>query len=513
MLAPDHPAPESTGISSSTRGGELPIADGMFGVEQGRVIRYDAAAAVDAEGFSIAPASVLVLISQAREDDRVASGTRRDSIQNRTPGTVHSRRSSTIDLLDIGPPRRIDHHPLTARAERIDLGPAVILPALVNAHTHLDLTGVGPRPFDASLGFAGWIDLVRRARPTDPAEIDRATSHGIELSRLGGVSAVGDIAGAPMGVPTATAGEILARSGMFGISFVEFFGMGDNRERGLARAIEARDRLAHAIAVRSGLLAGLSPHATNTIAPDVYQRVLAMPTTPASTHLAESPEEREFITRGTGPQRELLERVGVWDDSILRDVGRGLSPVAHFVDAVRRTPDLSLRDVSPWILAHVNDCSDDDLDLLGDLRRDGFNLHVAYCPRASAYFRAADHFGPHRFADMLRRAIPVALGTDSIINLPPDSLTHGISTWDEMRLLHGTKDNPLASRSTDSRGATLLRMATVNGASALGLTRSSFTLSAPGRKSGLLAVSLDREPNKSLWVEAAIESSHRPFLL
>ena len=45
-------------------------------------------------------------------------------------------------------------------------------------------------------------------------------------------------------------------------------------------------------------------------------------------------EFREFILRGTGPQRALLERLGLWTDDVLQDVGRGQSPVERQADVL-----------------------------------------------------------------------------------------------------------------------------------------------------------------------------------
>ncbi|MGA1708185.1 MAG: hypothetical protein ACO4CI_05800, partial [Phycisphaerales bacterium] len=56
----------------------------------------------------------------------------------------------------------------------------VILPGLVNAHAHLDLTSLGPRRFDAQSGFAAWADMVRRERPATPEAITDSVRRGVE---------------------------------------------------------------------------------------------------------------------------------------------------------------------------------------------------------------------------------------------------------------------------------------------------------------------------------------------
>src|SRR5581483_11139217 len=144
-----------------------------------------------------------------------------------------------------------------------------------------------------------------------------------------------------------------------------------------------------------------------------------------------------FLTSAEGPLRTLLESIGLWDAAAARDFGHGRTPIEHArTNALTRVA----------LVAHVNDASDRDLDILAES-----GASVAYCPRASAYFGAERHFGPHRYRDMLTRGINVALGTDSIVNLPPDAAHRGISIWDEMRFLHA-RDG--------TAPATLLGMAT-----------------------------------------------------
>ncbi|MBL4590989.1 MAG: amidohydrolase family protein, partial [Phycisphaerales bacterium] len=93
---------------------------------------------------------------------------------------------------------------------------------------------------------------------------------------------------------------------------------------------------------------------------------------------------------------------------------------------------------------------------------------------------AAQSFGQHRYQGMLDAGIQVCLGTDSIVNLDtPDR----ISVLDEMRLLH-RRD------ATDAQ--TLLRMATVHGASAMGLGEGGFTLSRQSVPRGLLSVLVEK---------------------
>ena len=60
-----------------------------------------------------------------------------------------------------------------------DLGRVAVLPALVNAHTHLDLTHIGPQPYNADGGFVGWVELIRSGRAPDEAQVARSVRLGV----------------------------------------------------------------------------------------------------------------------------------------------------------------------------------------------------------------------------------------------------------------------------------------------------------------------------------------------
>jgi cytosine/adenosine deaminase-related metal-dependent hydrolase len=362
-------------------------------------------------------------------------------------------------------------------APRHSLPDAVILPALVNAHTHLDLTHVGPRPYDPGGGFVGWVDMVRAERAD--ADVREAVRRGVELSLAGGVVCVGDIAGVRSTIPV----EVLRDSPLSGVSFVEFFGTGGAQDEVCGHITALRDD----VELRaSGIRLGVQPHAPYSAGRRVYQHACGTGL-PVATHLAETPEEREFVRDAQGPLRTLLERLGVWDPAILEEIGMGLAPVEHIAGIVGRHPVLA---------AHVNDCDDRALDLLATS-----NITVAYCPRASDYFGHHDVFGPHRYREMMDRGIRVVLGTDSIINLPPG--TDRISTLDEMRFLHRRDGTPAAD---------LLRMGTTDAAAALGEAPDRFSL-VPGPVAGLVSVDVAGTHPRLSPSDRVMQSDAAPMLL
>lgn len=373
-------------------------------------------------------------------------------------------------VLAAGEPGAVGGHPAARGrgrgAKRIAMPDHVLIPGLVNAHTHLDLTHIGPVPFDPAQGFASWAEIVIKGRARDEGAIRASVREGIRRSLAGGVVAVGDIGG----VGRAEALEELRASALLGVCFVEWFGFGEAGARSAAAAKAMVAREVSGGGSRPGVRLGLSPHAPYSVGPALYEALATIAsdggrdgaTIPLCTHLAESPEEREFVSAGSGPMRDLAERLGVWSDATARDVGRGLHPIEH----LRRT--LERR---PMLLAHANDCPDDGLRAIASS-----GSSVVWCPRGHEYFRRAEAFGPHRWKEMLAAGITVCLGTDSIINLPPHEADR-LSPLDEARHLW---------RAGERNSALLLRLITTNGARALGLAPDLFTF-APGPIAGVAA--------------------------
>lgn len=388
-------------------------------------------------------------------------------------------------VLAVGTPDQVRAHPAAGHAATLDLPDCLLMPGLVNAHVHADLTHVGPQPHDPTRGFVPWIEMVRARRADDPAEIADAVRQAAALLRAGGTVAVGDIVHVPRIGRGGSAGtdapgrsdglaawRVFRESQFAGVSYLEFFGIGRGEERG--RAGMERFLNDHASTLAEALAAplrlGLQPHAPYSVSVDNYlaavrwSRRLGLP---LATHAAESPEERMLVREGTGPLADLLRRLHLWDETLPARV-RAPSPLQLLAPALAETPCL---------LAHVHDADDDDIALLA---RTG--ACVAYCPRAGAYFDAPAHFGPHRYRDMLAAGVCVALGTDSIIVLPATACTPatgGISILDEMRwLFAGDQTDPWV----------LLRMGTLHGARALGLDPRGFRLGVGASPLGLVAV-------------------------
>lgn len=304
-------------------------------------------------------------------------------------------------ILAAGPASQVRR--LIGQGDRvIDLPDRLILPALANAHAHLDLTPLGPRPYEGD--FVSWVRGLQRDRPASAEVIAAGVGRGLQLSREAGTGWVGDIASsvqalrARVGAPPG--------AGLAGVSYLELIGRG----RDALAAAEACCREAVAVTatvdsagqasldVRLAPAMGLQPHAPYSTGLDLYNLAATEPTdVPRSTHLAELREEEQFVREAAGPFADFLRRIGKWNDSIRP---ARVSPVAHLRATLAR---------GRWLVAHCNYVNDDDIAILRET-----GTSVAYCPIASEYF---GHAG-HRYREMLEAGVNVCLGTDSILCQP-----------------------------------------------------------------------------------------------
>jgi cytosine/adenosine deaminase-related metal-dependent hydrolase len=308
-------------------------------------------------------------------------------------------------ILSVGPARRLkaDHPDASVH----DAGDAIVLPGLVNAHTHLELSDCDCGQPPAG-GFPQWIiSLAGRSR-RDPALlpglIAQAVRVGVDQCLRFGITTVGDIS-----PKCALTRSLLAAGPLRVVSYGEIIAMARLRHQQDALLASALDPT-HA---NDRLKIGITPHAPYTVEPDVYIRCLSaarLGALPLATHLAETPHETPFLADHAGPFRDIWNTLGLWDEHVPRFTG-GPIRLAHW---------LGLLDY-PTLLAHVNYCDDEELSLLAAGR-----ASVVYCPRTHAYFGHP----PHRWRDMLRRGINVAVGTDSCAS------SANLNLVDDLRLLH-----------------------------------------------------------------------------
>lgn len=363
-------------------------------------------------------------------------------------------------------------HWAQGRYRLIELPVSLILPALVNAHAHLDLSLIGPTRFEGD--FEAWLSEVKRRRPTDPAQVAAAVGAGLEQSVAAGVGFVGDIAASTAAISARANWRGVRAVG--GVSYLECFGIGRRQARGFIDLVTRLRSLPAGLTGGSGAAdfqMGIQPHSPYSAGPALYTavgRYAAERNLRLCTHLAETEDEIVFVRDASGPLADLLRRLDKWDDSIRPT---GLHPIAALAPALR---------LGSWLLAHCNYMDHPEIQTLAAL-----GASVAYCPRASEYF-GHPRTGKHPYQQMLDAGVNVALGTDSIL-CQDAAESQPLGILPQMRLLY---------RRDAADPLTLLRMASVNGLRAMGLDEGLATLQV-GTPASLTAARVDpRDPTDLL---------------
>jgi len=351
----------------------------------------------------------------------------------------------------------------------------VVLPGLVNAHCHLELSGLGDA-VPGGQGLFAWATTLMAARKADTPQGQRAaaaTAAGAAVAL--GTAVVGDVGNSLAAAPG------IGRAGLAGVLFHELFG---SRElaTGDALADAARER-AEADAdwpERLGYVP--APHAPYSVGPELLGRIFTAAASAGratSVHVAEDEDEIAMLRDGSGRWPALLAGMGV--DPATRVPRK--SPVAYLASLG------AFESETPPLLVHMVHAGADDRRLARDA-----GATVVLCPRSNL------HIGG-RLPDvdaLVAEGGPLAIGTDSLASVPD------LSLWAEMATLAAHFPAVPAARWLDA--------ATRGGAKAIGL-RGFGTLEA-GARPGVLDVlvediaapleSLVRDPTPTLrWVARA----------
>ncbi len=334
-----------------------------------------------------------------------------------------------------------------------DLGDVALLPGLINAHTHLDLSN-----FDHPLGEPGirlvdWIPRLLEHRAKRSESGPDAVVRGLRECLRSGTTALADFA-AP-NWPRDELDRCPLRVALFQELIAPTF------ER-ISPAFEMAERHFRTPPACCWQL-GLGPHAPYTVRPELFDAVIdlsARSAAPVAMHLAESAEEIELLATGGGPFREMLETLGAWSPGL---VPAPLRPIdyLHKLSAAPRAA-----------VIHGNYLSGAEWAFLAKRRE---RMGVVYCPRSHAHFGHA----AYPLGRMLAAGVNVCLGTDGRASAPDLSLVA------ELRFA--------AARHPDVAPATLLELATLAAARALG-GAAEFGSLEPDKHADLTAVAVPPTP-------------------
>jgi cytosine/adenosine deaminase-related metal-dependent hydrolase len=329
-----------------------------------------------------------------------------------------------------------------------DLGDVALMPGLVNAHTHLEFSGLTQPLGAAGMNLPAWIRIVIAERGRGAREPAAAIAAGLQESAAAGVTTIGEIATSPA---ASYPNGVVPRT----LQFQEAIGFSAGRVDSVAAEITRRVDAA-------GEAAGISPHAPYTVNPQLLVRLVDLAVSrnyPIAMHLAESREELQLLRDGSGPFQELLAERSMWDAAA---IPRGSRPLDYLRQLARAPRSLAI---------HGNYFDAEEIAYAAAHRQ---RMSVVYCPRTHAYF---DH-APYPLEAFLAAGVRVALGTDSRASNP------------DLNLL--TEIRFAAARFPKVDPARLVRMATLDAAEALGVGHVAGSLSV-GKRAELATFRCDGE--------------------
>jgi len=323
----------------------------------------------------------------------------------------------------------------------------ILLPGLVNAHTHLELSAIGGK-VPGGRGFVPWVEglLAQRFEPTPDEHVHAIAQAADELVAAGTV-AVGDVTN------TLDAVTALAERGIGGCVFHEVFGFDRAAVLERVRSLDAvrKERIPTWPSV--DLAYAPAPHTLYTTHADAVKMLVEYADSLGaitSVHFAEHAAERLAIEQGTGMVAEWLVRRTRIEPEWPRE------PLLAFAER--------LGIVSPRVLlVHAVDIDESEWPSIEEKR-----APVVLCPRSNLHIEGQ----LPRLEAMRRAGVAPALGTDSLASSPSlDVLAEAKTLADHFPAIAAWE---------------LICMATYNGAQALG--RGDLGRLSPGANPGVIAI-------------------------
>lgn len=339
----------------------------------------------------------------------------------------------------------------------------VILPGLINAHAHLDMTLHRDYPFDpvrsigVDMSFVDWLlNCIEYKKTATPDKLRQAVEKGIEDSLEAGTTCVGDM-GSFEGIF-----HSLDQAGLRAVIFPEVLSYDSS---------VAKDLYQTALAIvekymeyDSELISvGIGPYSPYTLSRNIL-RIMSQychsSKLPIMMHASESFSEMEFFYNSSGDiATRLFPNIG-WGDNL---------PPAYHKTPIQHLEEIDFLSVSP-ILVGCSQMTPEDISRLAKYR-----AKVIWCPRSNEYLK----LGRAPIKKMRDQKVCVALGTDGI------SSVNTLSLWDELRKAFELN----AQEGWGLSAKELLAMVTTEASHALGLSQDIGSFSK-GKKADYLVVEM-----------------------
>ena len=339
-----------------------------------------------------------------------------------------------------------------------DLGDVVVMPGLVNAHTHLELSWMAGLVPPAE-SFVAWVRTLMTERRRPRQELEslsfEAMMRAAEGARATGTVLIGDISN------SLTSPDVLRAAGLGGVVFHELLGFSepDPEDRVRSAWVKADDAARRLQLTSSGaddVVISVCAHAPYSVSPALFTEIAkARRDAPLTVHAGESVEEMEFLRTGAGPFLDFIRALG-------GDVSGWEPPDCDPVEYLNRLGYLQ----PDGLVVHGVQLSN---AALGELR--AADAVLVTCPRSNTWVGAGTPSVTRFYAEGLR----VAIGTDSLASVA------SLNMFDELAELRRLAPEVTAAQ--------LLESATKTGATALGFGRDFGTLTA-GKRAALVSVDL-----------------------
>ena len=382
----------------------------------------------------------------------------------------------------VGPAQSV---PTPADAESLQYDAAILLPGLVNTHTHLELTGFEQTA--SELDFPRWILSIRRLKQARlPDEFLEAARRGLRSCWAGGVTTIADTGDSGAGI------RVLDELEGSGVAYHEVFGPHpeqlDESFSTFTRRIAELSRHARG---RASL--GVSPHAPYSVSGPLYALVAAWARAeagggglPLAVHIAESRAEWEFVSQGSGPFAEAWAARGIPSLDDVRQCGSaavrqsGRSPV-EWLDCHGVLGQETL-------CIHAIELDASDIRLLAER-----GAAVAHCPVSNALHR----HGTAPLAALRDAGIRVGIGTDSVASVG------------QLDMFREARAAQAIAKLSDEE---TLALATLEGAQALGLAPETGSLTR-SKWGDLIAVQPTGDPAGTAPARRVVQATPADVLL
>lgn len=345
------------------------------------------------------------------------------------------------------------------------LGRVVILPGLVNAHTHFELSWMRGRVPPRDDGMTGWVRRMIGARRAAGRDDPIGIAAGVGEARAAGTALAGDVTN------TLASVSAIKAAGLSAVIFYELIGF--NVADPWRMASEAMQAVRK---VENDRVRGtVAPHAPYSVSPELFRdigREVDARRTVSSVHAGESLEELEFLRDGTGPWRDTLRQLNAWS-------GAWKPPECGPVAYLDRLGVLTDR----MLVVHGVHLDDEELRRIRER-----GASIVTCPRSNAWIGVGDPPVERFYASGAR----VAVGTDSLASVGD------LNLFNDLAALRRLAPTVPAARLLDS--------ATRAGAEALGFGGELGVL-APGARADVIAVAI---PDGVTDVEEYLVSGVQP---